>query len=43
VVEANVIHGNGCTGGSSINGDGVQGSRIVNNIRRAAATSVVVR
>jgi len=32
VVEANVIHGNGRTGGSGINGDGVQGSRIVNNI-----------
>jgi hypothetical protein len=32
VVEANVIHGNGRTGGSGINGDGVQASRIVNNI-----------
>jgi hypothetical protein len=32
VVEANVIHGNGRTGGSGINGDGVQGSRIVNNV-----------
>jgi hypothetical protein len=32
VVEANVIHGNGRTGGSGINGDGVQGARIVNNI-----------
>ncbi len=32
VVEANVIHGNGRTGGSGINGDGVQSSRIVNNI-----------
>ena len=32
VVEANLIHGNGRTGGSGINGDGVQSSRIVNNI-----------
>jgi CARDB/Right handed beta helix region len=32
VVEANVIHGNGRTGGSGINGDGVQGARIVNNV-----------
>jgi Right handed beta helix region len=32
VVEANVIHGNGRTGGSGINGDGVQSSRIVNNV-----------
>jgi hypothetical protein len=31
VVEANVIHGNGRTGGSGINADGVQSSRIVNN------------
>ena len=32
VVEANVIYGNGRTGGSGINGDGVQNSRIVNNL-----------
>ena len=32
VVEANVIHGNGRGGGSGINGDGVQGSRFVNNV-----------
>ena len=32
VVEGNVIHGNGRGGGSGINGDGVQTSRIVNNI-----------